>query len=168
MTIRLAREADLPVFQEIELAAGQAFADLGMAAVAEDDPPTLEALRGFQRAGTAWTHVGANDVPDAYLLAGIVDGCAHIEQVSVHPDSARKGIGRALVEQLAQWARQRAIGAMTLTTFTEVPWNGPYYQRCGFRYLTDAELTPGLRHLRAAETARGLDEWPRACMHREL
>ncbi len=24
---------------------------------------------------------------------------------------------------------------MTLTTFAEVPWNVPYYERCGFRRL---------------------------------
>lgn len=168
MTIRLAREEDLPVFQAIEVAAGRAFAEIGMTAVAGDEPPTLEVLRGFRRDGTAWAHVDADDVPDAYLIAEIVDGSAHIEQVSVHPTAARKRIGRALIENLAQWARERGISTMTLTTFTEVPWNGPYYQRCGFRYLTDGETTAGLREIRAAEIARGLDEWPRACMRREL
>jgi GNAT superfamily N-acetyltransferase len=168
VTIRLAREEDLPVFQEIELAAGRPFAEIGMTEIADDDPPALEILTGFQRAGRAWAHVGADDVPDAYLLADIVDGSAHIEQVSVHPDSAGKRIGRALIEHLAQWARQHGIGAMTLTTFTDVPWNGPYYQQGGFRFLADEELTAGLRKIRAAEIARGLDEWPRACMRREL
>ena len=57
---------------------------------------------------------------------------------------------------------------MTLTTFTDVPWNGPYYQRCGFRPLANTELTPGLRKIRADEIARGLDEWPRISMRREL
>lgn len=168
VTIRLARGEDLPVIQDIEVAAGRPFADVGMTAVAGDDPPTLQSLRDFQRAGRAWVHVRAGDNPDAFLLADMVDGCAHIAQVSVHPDSARRGIGRALIEHLAQWTRERGISAMTLTTFVEVPWNGPYYRRCGFRFLADAEITPGLREIRAIEAARGLDEWPRACMRRDL
>jgi hypothetical protein len=58
--------------------------------------------------------------------------------------------------------------ALTLTTFTEVPWNAPYYRRCGFRCLEEAELTPGLRELRDHEAALGLDRWPRVCMRRDL
>jgi GNAT superfamily N-acetyltransferase len=166
--IRPARAADLPVLQEIERAAGRAFADIGMKAVADDEPPTLEVLRDFQSAERAWVHVDSDDIPAAYLLAEIIDGCAHIEQISVHPDHARQGIGRALVERLAQWARDRKITAMTLTTFADVPWNGPYYRRCGFRPVAEAALTPGLRKIRAAEHARGLDEWPRVCMRRDL
>ena len=49
-----------------------------------------------------------------------------------------------------------------------MPWNGPYYERCGFRVLADDELTPGLREIRAHEIALGLDRWPRVCMRRDL
>ncbi len=166
--IRAAREGDLTICQDIERAAGAPFADLGMSAVAEDEPPGLDVLRAFQRSGRAWVHVVDDDVPAAYLLASMVDGAAHIEQVSVCPTHARRRLGRALVEHLAQWARRRHVEALTLTTFTEVPWNGPYYQRCGFRYLTDAEVGPELRAIRADEAARGLDRWPRAAMRRDL
>jgi N-acetylglutamate synthase-like GNAT family acetyltransferase len=92
----------------------------------------------------------------------------HIEQVSVHPVHAHKGHGRALVEHVAEWARQRRSAALTLCTFSEVPWNGPYYERCGFRPLSTDELTPGLCALRAVEAAHGLDRWPRQCMRRGL
>lgn len=86
----------------------------------------------------------------------------------MHPDHAGRRIGFRLIETLAAWARDRGVPALTLTTFTEVAWNGPYYLRCGFRYLTDDELTPGLREIRAAEAVAGLDAWPRACMRRDL
>lgn len=69
---------------------------------------------------------------------------------------------------LAGWARGRGATALTLTTFVDVAWNGPYYQRCGFRYLADHEITPGLRAIRAAEAEHGLDRWPRAAMRRDL
>lgn len=165
--IRLAGEADLPVLREVERDAGRSFAALGMDLVAEDEPPPVAVLREFLAAGRAWVEV-VGDVPVAYLIADVVDGCAHVEQVTVHPDHAGQRIGFGLIENLAAWARERGLPALTLTTFTGVPWNGPYYLRCGFRYLADDELTPGLREIRAAEAAAGLDSWPRACMRREL
>lgn len=166
--IRPAREADLPRLREIERAAGAPFAELDMTLVAEDEPPTIAALLEYQRAGRAWVYAGKDGHPLAYLLADEVDGKAHLEQVSVHPEYAHRRIGRGLIENLADWARARGMPAITLTSYTEVPWNGPYYQRCGFRYLAETELTPGLREIRAAEAAHGLDAWPRACMSREL
>ena len=57
---------------------------------------------------------------------------------------------------------------MTLTTFRDVPWNGPYYERCGFRVVEPGELGPGLRRIRAAEVARGLDAEPRVAMRQDL
>ncbi|MDI2029343.1 GNAT family N-acetyltransferase [Saccharopolyspora sp. TS4A08] len=165
--IRLAREADLPVLREVERAAGEPFAELGMDLVATDEPPSVAVLREFQEAGRAWVHV-VEDVPVAYLIAEVVDGCAHVEQVSVRPDHGGRRIGSGLIDNLAAWARDRRLPALTLTTFTDVPWNGPYYLRCGFRYLADDELTPGLRDIRAAEAVAGLDAWPRACMRRDL
>jgi GNAT superfamily N-acetyltransferase len=104
----------------------------------------------------------------AYLIGELIDGSAHVEQVSVHPAAAGRGIGRALIDELAEWGHAQGAEAITLTTFVEVAWNGPYYERCGFRYLADDELTPGLVAIRSAEAAHGLDRWPRAAMRREL
>jgi hypothetical protein len=57
---------------------------------------------------------------------------------------------------------------VTLTTFRDVPWNAPYYQRCGFRILDDGEITPQLQVVRREEARRGLDRWPRVCMRKDL
>jgi GNAT superfamily N-acetyltransferase len=166
--IRSAQESDLLAVQAIERAAGRLFGELGMTAVADDEPPSLEALRHHLDAGRAWVRTDAGDRPVAYLLADVVDGCAHLEQVTVHPDAARRGLGRELVGHLVAWARHHDLAAVTLTTFADVPWNAPYYRRLGFRCLDPAELTPGLRAIRAAEADRGLDAWPRTAMRLHL
>jgi GNAT superfamily N-acetyltransferase len=166
--IRAARAEDLPVLQSIEIAAGLAFVDLGMAEIAGHEPPPIDTLTGFVRAGLAWVVADAADQPVAYLIAEPVDGCLHVEQVSVHPDHARQGLGRQLIERAAQAAADLGLPALTLTTFVDVPWNGRYYLRCGFRYLSPAQETPGLRAIRAHEASLGLDAWPRACMRRDL
>jgi GNAT superfamily N-acetyltransferase len=165
--IRSAVEGDLPVLREIECVAGP-WAEFGMQAIADDEPLSLDELREYQRDGRAWVSVDDADRPVAYLIADWIDGCVHIEQVSVRPDYAGRRIGRDLIEHLAAWARERAAPALTLTTFAEVPWNAPYYERLGFVGLPDRELTAGLRAIRAEEAAHGLDRWPRLAMRREL
>ncbi len=166
MTVRPAREDDLPHLREIERAAGRPFAELGMHLVADDEPPSLETLRGYADAGRAWVRTDEAGRPVAYLLADVVDGCAHLEQVSVHPDAAGHGHGRELVEHLVAWAREEGLPAVTLTTYRDVPWNGPYYRRLGFGPVPPAELTPGLRAIRREEAERGLDRWPREVLRR--
>ena len=166
--IRLARPDELPALIDVEREAGAPFRDVGMAAIADDDPGPVEKLAAPQSAGRVWVSVDSADRPVAYLVAEVVDGHAHIEQVSVRPSHARRGIGSALIETLAEWARSRGMTALTLTTFETVPWNAPYYERLGFRVVPDAEIGDGMRSIRLAEIARGLDAWPRVAMIRPL
>ncbi|MFD7229174.1 GNAT family N-acetyltransferase [Streptomyces sp. NPDC059881] len=167
MHIRSVRIDELPALQDIERAAGQCFRDIGMPEIADDEPLTLGELARYRHAGLAWVAANDADTSVAYLIADRVDGNLHVEQVSVHPDSARRGIGRLLLDHLAAQARSERVPALTLTTFTEVPWNAPYYARLGFRLLDDNVHTPGLREIRRREAAHGLDRWSRACMRRE-
>ena len=81
---------------------------------------------------------------------------------------AQRGLGAALLDHAATGAQRHGLAALTLTTFTDVPWNAPYYERLGFRHLCDIELTPGLRAVRAREAKRGLDAWPRTTMRRDI
>ncbi len=168
MLIRAATVADLPALQDIEWAAGASFRDVGMPEIAEDEPFSLEELAGYQAAGRAWVAVETVATPVGYLLADLVDGSLHVEQVSVHPSSARRGIGARLIEHLAGVGRADGVPALTLTTFALVPWNAPYYRHIGFRTLDEGELTPGLAAIRDREAAHGLARWPRVCMRRDL
>ena len=168
MQVRAATAADLPLLQDIERAAGCVFAAIGMQAIAEDEPPGLDELEAFRRAGGAWVAAEPGAAPVAYLVAMPVDGCLHIEQVSVHPDAARRGIGRALIEHAAAVAAAGGRPALTLTTFADVPWNAPYYARLGFRVLAEDELGPGLVALLAHEERRGLPRALRVAMRRDV
>ncbi|MBE8476800.1 GNAT family N-acetyltransferase [Streptomyces justiciae] len=166
MRIRPVTPAELPALQDIERAAGAPFRALGMAAIAEDEPFGVDVLEGYRRQGRAWVAVGGEGRPVGYLVGEPVDGALHIVQVSVHPDFAHRRIGEALLAYAAERAREEGLTGLTLTTFAEVPWNAPYYERLGFRVLGAAELTPGLRKIRAHEAELGLDRWPRVCMRR--
>ncbi|MFI8100897.1 GNAT family N-acetyltransferase [Streptomyces sp. NPDC086023] len=168
MSIREARTGELPLLQDIERAAGRCFRDVGMPEIADDEPLPLTELARYRRAGLAWVAVDGAGVPVAYLIADRLDGNLHVEQVSVHPDSARRGIGRSLLDHLAGRAAADGVPALTLTTFADVPWNAPYYARCGFRPVDDAALGPGQRDVLAREAEHGLDRWPRVFMQRDV
>jgi GNAT superfamily N-acetyltransferase len=168
VSVRPARPGELTELQAIELAAGELFREIGMVAVADHAPPPLSVMDEYQRDGRAWVAADQDDRPVGYILVMLVDGCANIEQVSVHPAQARRGIGRLLIDEVDRWAAERGLPALTLTTFRSVAWNGPYYARLGFRELSPAEFTPGLEEIRAAETAIGLDPAHRICMRRDL
>jgi GNAT superfamily N-acetyltransferase len=170
VTIRPLAADDLTAVQQLEVDAGRLFAEIGMPEIAGDTPPSLERLTAYTSAGHAWvlTDPADTDTVIGFVLVDLVDGAAHIEQVSVHPDHGRQGLGRTLIEYVAGWARACGLSELTLTTFEAVPWNGPYYQRLGFVSLTPAELGPQLRAVRAHEAAAGLDRWPRVAMRRVL
>ncbi|MEV6966715.1 GNAT family N-acetyltransferase [Hamadaea sp. NPDC051192] len=167
MEIRLATSSDLPGFSEIEVDAGRLFADVGMDEIAGDEGAPVSVLAEHQAAGHAWV-AEVDGTVVGYLIAMPVDGCLHVEQISVRPAYGRRGIGAALLEAAAQCALAENRPAMTLTTFVEVSWNAPYYARHGYRLLGVDELTPGLQAIREREAAMGLDKWPRAAMRRDL
>lgn len=166
--IRPARMDEGLDLQQIEVAAGERFRDVGLPAIAEDDPPAAEELIRYAQAGRSWVAVDEADRPIGYVLVTEVDGNAHVDQVTVRPDHQGEGIGRALMDRVRDWAIERGLPAMTLTTFADVPWNAPLYRHLGFRDLTEVEIGPQLRMLRDEESALGLDPASRVCMGREL
>ncbi len=57
---------------------------------------------------------------------------------------------------------------MTLTTFRDVPFNGPFYMSMGWCTVSEAHLTPGLAAARRTEAVAGLDQWPRIAMEKAV
>lgn len=146
--IRAARQSELGDLARLEVQAGQLFHSVGMSEIA-DHAVDRQALRRSQRQGLIWV-AEEGDRTVGYVIAAVLDGNAHIEQVSVAPTHARRGIGRRLISHVEAWGRRNGRPATTLTTFRDVPWNGPYYRRLGYRELPNAEiggeLTATMRH----------------------
>jgi GNAT superfamily N-acetyltransferase len=166
-TIRAPWLDELPELQAIERAAGALFLDVGLESVAADEPATLDELSVYVADGRAWV-ICVDDVPAGYALVDVLDTSAHLEQLSVRPEHGRHGLGTALLQHVCRWAQDQGFGAVTLTTFTSVPWNAPFYERNGFRILSEDGLTPELRALRAREAEHGLDPALRVCMRLDL
>jgi GNAT superfamily N-acetyltransferase len=105
--------------------------------------------------------------PVGFACVEIVDGLAHIWQLSVLQSKGRQGLGRALVKVVCDWAPLNRLPAVTLTTFREVPWNAPFYARLGFRVVEAPP--PGLQAIRDHERDMGDDALgPRVAMRIDL
>lgn len=166
--VRPTRAGDVARLQDIERRAGARFRAVGLPQVADHEPASVDELTAYASDGRSWVAVDDADTPIGYVLVDVVDGFAHIEQVSVLPEHQGGGVGRALVAQATAWAVTQHLAAVALTTFRDVPWNAPLYRRLGFRDLTEDELGPELQELRAEEAAHGLDPTQRVCMRAEL
>src|SRR5690606_28430341 len=82
----------------------------------------------------------------------------------VHPSRMRRGIGGRLVEAVLDHARAAGAPAVTLTTFRDVPWNAPWYERHGFVVWPERAWGPELRALVRRERELGIEVAPRVVM----
>lgn len=130
--------------------------------LAESTP--LEDFRSAQESGLLWVARDPAGTPVGFALVEWLDGEPHLDEIDVHPAHGRRGLGRALVAAVLDWAREAGQRGITLTTFRDVPWNAPFYASLGFRELAPPELGPGLAAALRDEAARGLDPARRVAM----
>jgi GNAT superfamily N-acetyltransferase len=167
-TLRRALHEELPALPDIEHLAAQQFRQSSQPYAADLPAQSLEQLHEHQRKGNVWVAVSKDGIVAAFALCKPVDGDLFIVEADVHPAHARQGLGAALFGLLEHLARAEGYPALLLTTFRDIPWNAPYYERLGFRLLRNDELGPGLRAVRAEETQLGLPPDSRVCMRRVL
>jgi GNAT superfamily N-acetyltransferase len=146
-SIREARPDEFGALRDIESEADRLFETVGFGPFAAD---------GYgDHFGQSVLVLVTGDPPVGFVAVELVDGLPHLWQLAVLPDHGRQGLGRALVEAACAWARNRRFPAITLTTYRDVAWNGPFYESLGFVAMDD--LTPGLVAIREAERAMGDD-----------
>jgi len=151
--IRPAAKADLACLHAIERAAATLFPEGRIADV--DDVMSLVDLENAADEGLLLVATLDESVV-GFAMAHELDGCLHLAVMAVHPDYGNRGLGRKLVFAILHEAACRQLSKVTLTTFGDLPFNGPFYQHTGFRVLSDAELSPSLRDIIAHEESLGM------------
>lgn len=167
-TIRLVRDAEVTALSDIETRAGALFADAGLQDVADNPPADLDYIESFRRAGAVHVAVSDRGEPVGFALSGLLDGGGHLYELAVDPAHGRRGLGGRLVEAACNTAYARGARGVTLSTFRDLAWNGPFYKKLGFRDLTPSEWTPGLHVLHAREIDIKLPVERRCFMRKEL
>ena len=157
--VRAAAKSDLPQLADIDERAEALFRAAG-----HELPPIPFDQEALARAKAVFV---AGRPPVGFVVIGEVDGLAHVEELAVIPKWMRQGIGSRLLERAVEWARRHEYPAITLTTYADVPWNGPFYRARGF--VDVDEPTPGLAARRERERELGLDAVaPRVALRRDL
>ncbi|EPT9379076.1 hypothetical protein ACVTO6_001298 [Proteus mirabilis] len=60
-----------------------------------------------------------------------------------------------LIQTVKNEAKLQQFNAVTLTTFRDVPWNAPYYQRLGFHILLEHQIPYSLQQILDNEVEHG-------------
>jgi GNAT superfamily N-acetyltransferase len=123
-TVRPVRPDELALLPALEAAGDTMFEPLGIGPL--PGPGAVEAF------AAALVVLVAGDPPVGLCRIDNVAGGAHLEQLSVHPDHAGQGIGRALLRAACAWAKAQGYPDITLATYRDIPWNGPFYASEGF------------------------------------
>jgi ribosomal protein S18 acetylase RimI-like enzyme len=154
--VRPARREDLDQVTAIEGEADQMFVPLF-------GPLDWRPTKGQWRMSVPGFLLVAGDPVVGFAHVMELEGIAHLEQLAVRPASHRQGIGTALVRAAMAEAGRRGYAVISLCTYADVPWNGPFYASLGFVELTD--LSDVHTRMREHEQEIGLDKHgPRAVM----
>jgi GNAT superfamily N-acetyltransferase len=166
--LRTARPNERDRIQEIEDLASTRFSGLGLIDESLDVGfPTAE-LDRLIRDGQVWVACDAADQAVGMVIASLREDAVYVEEMDVLAEHGRRGLGGRLLETVCAWAREHGHAAVTLSTFRDVPWNGPFYRRHGFADLPPATWTPGMRAIRENEARHGLRTDVRVFMRRDL
>ncbi len=155
ITIRLATIADIPQLPLIEQSAGEAFRGTAHEWIGDDDITPAEAYPPFIAAG----QVRVAEIDGAlvgFVRTGLHGDELHVFELDVRHDRQGRGVVKALMAAARDEAIAKDCCAMTLTTFSNVPFNAPFYARLGFAIVEAPSRR--LTTILAAEAEHGLTD----------
>lgn len=158
--VRKAVAEDVPFLPDIERIAASLFktypSDLGLTAENYENVSSVETFAEAEQGGRLWVATVARGSIVGFARVAELSGYAHLDELDVLPSHGRQGIGSALLAAVCSWAQERGYPAVTLRTFRDVPWNGPFYRGRGFHVVEGARLSTRHLELEASERHRGL------------
>jgi GNAT superfamily N-acetyltransferase len=165
--IRLANRDDLLVLPAVEQAAARQFIEIGLTYLENITLP-MDTLIAAQKRGHVWVVTTAAAEIVGFALVSTVRDRLHLEEIDIHPAHARQGLGQALIHAICDWAAAGGIKTISLSTFKDIPWNAPYYERLGFKVIPEGELCEDFVKIRAIEARTGLPADQRVIMCKYL
>lgn len=157
------------LLRDIEVASAKRFSGLGL--IAEEklsDHIPQERVMEMIEANRMLVACDAQGVPVGFAALSLWSQGCLLEELDVLPAHGGKGLGRALVVAAIEWAKANRQPSIFLSTFTDVPWNRPFYSRMGFQIVPESELDADMMQLRSNEIAAGLPVYKRVFMRLPL
>ncbi len=164
----LAREDHLHFLRGIELDAATIcpLEDLPEPLRAESMP--LDILRTALKQGLLLVAIENGDTPIGFAACAVIENYLHLLEIDVASRMQHKGIGSLLLNKVIDIAIERGLVGVSLTTFSHLPWNAPWYKKKGFTRIISAELPAFLAEILKEEAARGLNPDNRVAMRKKL
>ncbi|EKT63834.1 GNAT family N-acetyltransferase [Providencia burhodogranariea] len=154
--IRQAKKSDAKNLSAIEYSAAQIFrGHVKLGWIADGNVQSEQEHLSYIQQQLEWVAVDNNNQPIGFINIQKLKNSLHIREVSVDQSWQGKGVGRELIQHVLGYALQKKVNNVTLTTFRDVPWNAPYYQRLGFSIIEASELSCTLKSILQQEVDTG-------------
>lgn len=172
--IRPAQSSDIEYLPTVEKIAAQRYRpylhQLGLSMEKLQDIVSTD----FLRQALGQQHLWVAAVPDAqerivgFVILDRLPSGYFVVELDVLPNYGRRGIGSALIKQVLHTAQTNALQAVTLTTFRQVPWTIPFYQKLGFEIVMPTDYTPEIRAIVEHEAHYGFSRQVRVVMQCQI
>lgn len=153
--IRLGKLSDLPALEQIERETALMFASDDLPAHLALPLPHEDVVDGVS-SSLLWV-AEVDLAPIGFVLCERPESLyLHIKEMDVRPSHGRMGVGALLLRHACAAARRLGLQFVTLTTFSHLPWNAPFYAKHGFDVVNDLGAYPHLSVILERERALGL------------
>ena len=163
-SIRLARPDDAEAYHRVEEdAATLLHEEPSLAGIPLPPSGTADHYRSVIAKGNCLSATVGDEVV-GFAASGRLGRELHLHELSVARAHQGKCIGATLLRALAIDARNCGMRAITLNTYRDIPWNGPFYARHGFVEVENFEGREHLAESLEAAVALGLPRERRCAM----
>lgn len=166
--IRAARPEEIALLPQIENAADERYARVGLGQVLAMPPASRTSLEQGRRQGLLFVATSPLNRVVGFALMKRPAGRAWLDQLSVLDRWQGRGLGGALIDRACRRARALGHDTLYLSTYRGVPWNAPYYARRGFTEVPRGSWPRILRCQFMIENSHGHPSWRRTIMQRPI
>ncbi|KIN00422.1 hypothetical protein OIDMADRAFT_124896 [Oidiodendron maius Zn] len=167
-TIRKARNEDIPLLGPVERSAAEIFRSVNLDFLSDGLTMDESLLSKMTNSNHLWVAVNKSDQPIGFAGGEDIDGNFHVAEVSVTQHAQGKGVGKSLMTELIRQAKEEGYTTITLTTYRDLPWNGPWYNKLGFLEVKVDEMGREYSKMLDSEAHHGHDMNLRCIMRKIL
>ena len=144
IVLRIGTPRDFAAMAQISADARSRYRTMPGFGYVADTPPVAE--HRFHE-GRSVVAVTPGRIVAGFALTRPLDGRLLLDNISTSPNFRGQSLGNRLLHAILSQATTEGYPAVTLTTFREPRWNGPWFRKFGFVPMPDDCVGPELRAL---------------------